>query len=91
MKTMNQEQTPFDSQDAHKEEVRRVGEYIDSLDSLTEQEREKLKDNVRHPGIQERVLEIKYAFEETDPEAKYRAHILLESLRSDIKDFPERL
>jgi hypothetical protein len=81
----------FDSQEAHNDEVRRVGEYIDSLDGLTEQEREKLKDNVQHPGIQERVLEIKYAFEETDSEAKHRAYILLESLRSDIKDFPERL
>jgi hypothetical protein len=88
---MNQEQTPFDSQEAHSDEVERVGEYIDSLDGLTEQEREKLKDNVQHPGIQERVLEIKYAFEETDPEAKHRAYILLESLRSDIKDFPKRL
>jgi len=87
---MNQEQTPFDSQEAHNDEVRRVGEYIDSLDSLTEQEREKLKANVKHPGIQERVLEIKYAFEETDPEMKHRAYILLEALQSDIKDFPGR-
>lgn len=78
----------FDSRDAHRDEVRRVGEYIDSLDSLTEQEREKLKNNVQYPGIQERVLEIKDAFEETDPEARHRAHILLEALRNDIKDFP---
>jgi ribosomal protein L7/L12 len=77
----------LDSQEAHLQGLKEAKDFIDAMDGVSDEEREKLKDNVAHPGIQERVLEIKYMLEETDADAKHRASILLEALKSDIKDF----
>jgi hypothetical protein len=76
----------FDSREAHIQGVNEAKAFIDTLDALGAEEREKLKNNVTHPGIQERILEIKYTLEEADADARHRAGILLESLKSDIKD-----
>jgi hypothetical protein len=78
----------FDAEVAHGEGLKPAAEYINTLDVLTEKEREVLKANIQYPGIQERVLEIKYTAQESDAEAQHRASILLEELRHDIKDFP---
>jgi hypothetical protein len=82
---MNEE---FDSREAYLEGLKGAVEYIDTLGVLTEKEKKILKENVQYPGIHERVLEIKYISEESDPKAPHRASILLEALRNDIKDFP---
>lgn len=77
-----------DARDAQIQGLEEARNYIDLINGLREDEKDKLKNNIQHPGIQERILAIKYTLEETDSEAAHRAGILLESLRSDIRDFP---
>jgi hypothetical protein len=77
----------FDAKEAHRQGLEEALDYVDRIDGLREEEKIKLKNNIQYPGIQERVLEIKYMIERADDKARQQAGILLESLRSDIRDF----
>jgi hypothetical protein len=79
------EQFEFNPKEAQIEGLKDALDYVDAIEGLTEEERGKLRNNMEHPGIQFRVLDIKYTSAETDPEAPHRAGILLEALKRDLK------
>lgn len=81
---MNPEQSERTADD---EQLKAIETYVDSIDGWSLHEKEILKNNLKYLPMREKVLEIMHIAAENDLEKNHR--ILLEALRSDLRDFTE--
>jgi len=73
--------------EAYEKELEGLIPFVDTIAGWTEQEKNKLKKHLDAPGIQARLRKVKNMIDAGDPEGRHR--ILLEALKSDLKDFSD--